>query len=123
LNFADFGPQVDHVGGHFRQTIVVVADAGGFHAIDAADEGDFAAFGEHRWVIETRAAGDEAAIGGIGRAAERPAGRAKRARDQLEAGAVLARAGFHDTPAPTHRSAGLATGRRIAWSDRSEGAL
>src|SRR5690606_12115445 len=100
FHLADLRPQVHHVGGHARQAVVVVADAGVLHALDAADEGDFAALGEDRRIVEAGAAGDEASVGGIGRIAQWPAGAAERRGDHLEAGAVRGGLGLDDAATP-----------------------
>src|SRR5690606_5003938 len=54
-------PQVHHVRGQPRETVVVTADLARLVAVDAAGEGDFAVLLEQRRVVEAGAAGDEAA--------------------------------------------------------------
>src|SRR5690606_30080150 len=65
-------PQVHHVRGQPRETVVVTADLARLIAVDAAGEGDFAVLLEQRRVVEAGAAGDEAAadlVAGPARAA------------------------------------------------------
>src|SRR5687768_7958604 len=83
-------PQVDDIGDDARKTIVVFADAAVLVAVDAAGERDLAIVLEHRRIVETGPAGDEAAagvvLGPVGAAVDVQA-----RGDHLEAGAVLQR--------------------------------
>ncbi len=60
-------PQVDHVGFHARETVVVAADPARLVAGHAAGEGDLAVLLEYRRVVEAGAAGDEASAGVVAR--------------------------------------------------------
>src|SRR5215213_8906674 len=73
VDLAHHRPQVDHVGIDLRQAVVVLADAGALVAGDVADEGHLAAWFEHCRIVEAGAAGDEAAVAGVGRVAVRTA--------------------------------------------------
>src|SRR3970040_2399832 len=80
-------PQVNDVGFHTRETVIVLADAAVLVAGDPAGEGDLAVLLEQRRVVEAGPAGDEAATDVV-TGPVRAAGVAQPRRDHLEAGAV-----------------------------------
>src|SRR5690606_14380882 len=106
-------PQVHHVRGQPRETVVVTADLARLVAVDAPGEGDFAVLLEQRGVVEAGTAGDEAAADFVAGPA-RAAGGVQARGQQLDTGAVGLRLDRDDAPAPAHHRAGeVARGRFV----------
>src|SRR5690606_38871326 len=93
-------PEVDGVGGDFRIGVVELSDLTRLGAIQATGNREFAPLDEDFGIVESGAAGDEAALAGV--AATRSRAGVEFMREDFETGRCLARFDADDFTAPAN---------------------